>query len=472
MKSKAHLGKSKFAQQKLLKTKWRREALASERRMADLVGRSSRNDLLPDLRISMVAVAELTSSPHHARCITPEQLERVIASIADLGFCQPILIAENQVIDGHARLVAAKQLGLTHVPAIDCSHLSKTDRRKLALAINRTAETGEWDLDLLKIEFTDLLELEVDLGSTGFTLQEQDIILLDDEPDEEEEQVDELPAEPVTQLGDAWELEDHFIVCGSALEPSVYEKLLQGVLVAIIIADFPYNVCISNNVSGLGKKKHAEFKMASGEMSDAEFAAFLETTIMCAVAHLVAGGVLYGFMDWRSIDKLYRAGFAAQLTLLNLVVWYKQSGAMGAFYRSAHELIAVMCKGDKPRTNNIELGRHGRDRCNVWVAPGANRPGSSAHEMLGQHATPKPVELCVDAILDVTVRGEAVLDPFLGSGTTLIAAQKTGRRCYGIELEPGFVDVAIMRWQRLTGKQAILAGTDLSFDTLAQNGRG
>ena len=145
---------------------------------------------------------------------------------------------------------------------------------------------------------------------------------------------------------------------------------------------------------------------------------------------------------------------------------------MGAFYRSAHELIVVMCKSDKPRTNNIELGRHGRDRCNVWVAPGANRPGSSAHEMLGQHATPKPVELCVDAILDVTVRDEAVLDPFLGSGTTLIAAQKTGRRCYGIELEPGFVDVAIMRWQRLTGKQAILAGTDLSFDTLAQNGRG
>lgn len=212
--------------------------------------------------------------------------------------------------------------------------------------------------------------------------------------------------------------------------------------------------------------------MASGEMTGAEFDAFLEAAIVCAVAHLVSGGVFYGFMDWRSIDKLYRAGFAADLTLLNLVVWYKQSGAMGAFYRSAHELIAVMCKGEKPRTNNIGLGKHGRDRCNVWCMPGANRPGSSAHEMLGQHATPKPVELCVDAILDVTVRGEAVLDPFLGSGTTLIAAEKSGRRCYGIELEPGFVDVTILRWQRLTGKQAMLTGTDQSFDSLAQHRRG
>lgn len=471
MKSKTHLGKSKFAQQKLVKTKGRREALAAARRTAERAGQSRKNDLLPGLSISIVPIAALISSPHHARRKTPDQLERVIASIADLGFCKPILIADNQVIDGVTRVAAAEQLGLTQVPAIDCGHLSKTDRRKLALAINRTAETGEWDLDLLKIEFTELLELEVDLSQTGFTVQEQDIILLDDGSDEEEEQVDETPTDPVTQLGDVWELEDHRVVCGSALEPSVYEKLLLGVLVAIIIADFPYNVCIGNNVSGLGKKTHAEFKMASGEMSDAEFAAFLEATIMCAVAHLVAGGVLYGFMDWRSIDKLYRAGFAAHLTLLNLVVWYKQSGAMGAFYRSAHELIAVLCKGDKPRTNNIELGRHGRDRCNVWCQPGANRAGSSANEMLGEHATPKPVELCVDAILDVTVRGEAVLDPFLGSGTTLIAAEKTGRRCYGIEIEPGFVDVTIMRWQRLTGKQAVLAGTDQTFDTLAQHRR-
>ena len=471
MKSKANLGRGKFGYQKLVKTKGRREAFAAERRTAEQAGQSRKNDLLPGLQISMVPISELTSSPHHSRRKTPEQLERVIASIADLGFCKPILIADNQVIDGVTRVAAAKQLGLTQVPAIDCGHLSKTDRRKLALAVNRTAETGEWDLDLLRIEFTELLELDVDLGPTGFTLQEQDIIMLDDGSNEEEDQVDGPPLEPVTQPGDVWELDDHRVICGSALEPSVYEKLLLGVLVAIIIADFPYNVCIGNNVSGLGKKKHAEFKMASGEMSDAEFAAFLEATIMCAVAHVVAGGVLYGFMDWRSIDKLYRAGSAAKLTLLNLVVWYKQSGAMGAFYRSAHELIAVLCKGDKPRTNNIGLGKNGRDRCNVWCMPGANRPGSSAHEMLGEHATPKPVELCVDAILDVTLPSEAVLDPFLGVGSTLIAAEKTGRRCYGIEIEPGFVDATIMRWQRLTGKQAVLAGTDQTFEIVAQNRR-
>ena len=240
-----------------------------------------------------------------------------------------------------------------------------------------------------------------------------------------------------------------------------------GALVAAIIADFPYNVSIKNNVSGLGKKKHKEFKMASGEMTEAEFAAFLETAIMLAVAHLVIGGVMFGFMDWRSIHLLYHAGFVSKLTLMNLIVWYKQSGSMGGFYRSAHELIAVMCKGHTLRTNNIQLGKNGRDRTNVWSVPGANRPGSSAHEMLSEHATPKPVELCVDAILDVTNRGEAVLDPFLGVGASLIAAHKTGRRCYGIELEPGFVDVTVMRWQRLTGKQAILSGTGKSFDALA-----
>lgn len=471
MKKNVNQGKSNFAQQKLVKTKRRRVALASDRRVEDIVEQGSRNDLLPRLEIVMIATSDLRPSPHHTRRLTSEQIGRVMASIADLGFCKPIQSANGEIIDGHARVEAAKRLGLTTVPSIECSYLTKTERRKLALALNRTAETGEWDFELLKIEFAELIELDVDLSPTGFSVQEQDIILLDDGSNEEEDQVDDRPSEPVTQLGDVWELDDHRVICGSAIEPSVYEKLLLGVLVAVIIADFPYNVCIGNNVSGLGKKKHAEFKMASGEMSDAEFAAFLEATITCAVAHMVDRGVLYGFMDWRSIDKLYRAGFAAHLTLLNLVVWYKQSGAMGAFYRSAHELIAVLCKGDKPRTNNIGLGKNGRDRCNVWCMPGANRPGSSAHEMLGEHATPKPVELCVDAILDVTLPGEAVLDPFLGSGTTLIAAEKTGRRCYGIELEPGFVDVTVMRWQRLTGKQAVLADTGQTFDALAQSRR-
>lgn len=468
MNSIPKLGRNKFSQQKLEKTKTRRESQASRQRLAELECRSRRNDLLPDIQIRMVQLEELRSSSHYTRKLTPQQLERVTASIADLGFCTPILIADGAIIDGHTRLEAARQLGLSEVPTIDCSHLTKTDCRKLALALNRTAETGEWDLDLLKIEFEELIELEIDLGSTGFSVQEQDIILLDGAPNEEEAEIAEPPLAPVTRLGDIWDLDGHRIICGSALEAEVHEKLLSGELASAVLTDPPYNVKIAGNVSGLGKKKHGEFKMASGEMSEAEFAQFLITVIALAALNLKIGSVLFVFMDWRSIHLLYQAGFAANLSLKNLVVWYKQSGGMGAFYRSAHELIAVMCKGDTLRTNNIQLGKHGRDRSNVWCVPGANRPGSSANEMLGQHATPKPVEMCVDAILDVTNRDDVVLDPFLGSGTTLIAAEKSGRRCFGIELEPGFVDVAILRWQRLTGKSAYLAGTNQSFDMLAE----
>lgn len=203
--------------------------------------------------------------------------------------------------------------------------------------------------------------------------------------------------------------------------------------------------------------------MASGEMNDAEWQAFLDKVLESLSAPLVEGGVAFVFMDWRSIHRLYAAGFAAGLNLINLIVWHKQAGGMGGCYRSAHELIAVFCKGKTPRINNIELGRHGRNRTNVWMIAGANQRGSSANAMLEFHATPKPVELCVDALLDVTERGDTVLDLFLGSGTTLIAAEKTGRSCCGIEIDAGFADVVIHRWEQLTGREAVLAETGESF---------
>jgi len=264
-------------------------------------------------------------------------------------------------------------------------------------------------------------------------------------------------------MGDLWLLGEHRIVCGNALDPDVLRVLLDGRNVQAALTDPPYNVPIAGNVSGLGKKTHAEFAMGSGEMNDAEWQAFLNQVLALLSVSLVEGGVIFVFMDWRSIHRLYAAGFSAGLDLVNLIVWYKEAGAMGGLYRSAHELIAVFCKGKVPRTDNIELGRHGRNRTNVWVAPGANRRGSSANEMLEFHATPKPVELCLDALLDVTERGDTVLDIFLGSGTTLIAAEKTGRACCGAEIEPCFVDVSIRRWEHLTGQEAILAATGETF---------
>ena len=299
-------------------------------------------------------------------------------------------------------------------------------------------------------------------------MQELDIILLDDVAPPAEEQLDEPAGPPVSMAGDLWVLgERHRILCGNALEAQSYELVLDGKLATAILTDPPYNVKIAGNVSGLGKKKHGEFKMASGEMSDIEFSDFLLTAHKHCADHLVPGGIAFTFMDWRSIEALIAAGRAAGLILVNLAVWNKGSGAMGGFLRSAHELVAIFCKGDKPVINNVALGSHGRDRTNVWSYPGANQPGSSAADALKGHPTPKNVEMCIDAILDVTHKGDVVLDPFLGSGTTVIAAEKAGRRACGIELDPVYTDLCVRRWEQLTGEEAVLAGSDKTFSEIA-----
>ncbi|MGI8705194.1 MAG: DNA modification methylase [Sphingomicrobium sp.] len=459
---------SQLKAQNLSKTRGRRRSLDAKKRIADERERPRRNDLLPKLEVALRAIESLERSPHRTRDTEPVHVERLMKSIRQLGFNQPILVAGNEIIDGDVRAEAASQLGLTSVPVIDCSHLSPTEVRQLRLAANRTAELGTWNLEKLKAEFETLVDLGADLEVTGFTSEERDIVLLDEielgELDDDDEDPGSVPENPVTRQGDLWLMEGHRVICGNALEAEVYEVLLAGIQAHLLLCDPPYNVTINGNVS----KTHDEFVMASGEMSDDEFQEFLNRFLRLAAANLVAGSVLFVFMDWRSIHRVYQAGFGAGLRLINMAVWYKESGAMGALYRSAHELVAVFCKGDKPHTNNVELGRNGRDRQNVWVAPGANRRGSSANEMLALHATPKPVELCVDAILDVTKPGQTVLDPFLGSGTTLIAAEKTGRRCCGIELDPKFVDVSVHRWMRLTDKEAVLEASGETFTQVAE----
>lgn len=460
-----------FRTQKLAKTATRRRALEHGREIADRLAGSGRNDLLPELRLCHMALSDLRASPHRTRRSTPEHVARLATSIADLGFTVPILVRDGEIIDGHVRVEAASKLGLEKVPAIEVGHLSPEEIRKLRLALNRTAELGEWDFERLREEIIDLTELEVDLTATGFTVQDIDIILLDDAGGQDGEDGDDIPGADgpvVSRTGDLWLLGEHRVLCGNALDGEVAARLLGGKPVDLVLTDPPYNVPIAGNVSGLGRKVHGEFAMASGEMDDDEWQAFLDRTLAVLADSLAEGGVVFAFMDWRSIHRVYAAGAVAKLKLINLVVWYKQAGAMGGLYRSAHELIAVFCKGASPRTNNVALGRHGRNRTNVWEAPGANRQGSSAHAMLGQHATPKPVELCVDAILDVTQRGGTVLDIFLGSGTTLIAAEKTGRACRGIEIEPRFVDVTIRRWEALTGQDAVLETTGETFAQVSE----
>lgn len=432
------------------------------------------NDLLPDLLIVKRKISDLKPAKRRVRKTTPEQLNRIIASIKAYGIVVPILIdADNRIVHGHIVVKGAQALGLAEIPCIPITHLSDARIKALAIALNRIGETGEWELEELHLELADLtaLNLEfptIDMSALGFAEQEIDTIL--DSPAEEEEEEDLEPpagAKPVTMPGDLFLLGKHSLLCGDSLAPESYDLLLAGKRADCVFSDSPYNCKIKGFVSGLGKTVHEDFAMAVGEMDDAQFMDFLAGYLSLCRDHMVDGAVLFACMDWRQIRLLHIAGEVAELDLLNMAVWNKGSGGMGSLYRSAYELISVFCKGKQPATNNVQLGKYGRDRTNMWTCPGANRKGSSAAGALKDHPTPKPVRLVSDALLDVTHAGDLVLDPFMGSGTTLIAAEKAGRIAHGIELEPKYVDVAIRRWEKATGKAAIHAETGKTFAQLA-----
>ena len=372
---------------------------------------------------------------------------------------------EGAIIDGHIRWEAACRLGLEAIPCIVIDHLAKNEVRLLAISLNRMAENGEWDLSALQIELADLRALDFDLSLTGFSALEMDILLQD--PMEKalnslnEETEADLPI--VTVSGDLWLLGNHRLYCGSSLEQHSYTSVLGDERARMSFGDPPYNLKIPGVVSGNGKAKHGDFAMGCGEMSDAEFRAFLRQYLELSAQFCLPNSVIFACMDWRQSHNLVLAAQEAKLQLVQMCIWDKGVGGMGSLYRNAFEQVHVYCNGKTPAVNNIQLGKSGRDRTNVQHYPGANQLGSSAAKALQTHATPKPVELVEDYMLDVSAKGDIVLDPFMGSGTTIIAAQKCDRRAYGIELEPRFVDCAIRRWEDMTGLEAVHANTRVSF---------
>ena len=372
------------------------------------------------------------------------------------------------LIDGHALLEAAKALGLSEVPVVRATHLDEAEVKALRLALNRLPALNTWDQAALALEFKELLEIDLtlelsfDLSLTGFSHPEIDqLIETSKTPSTGEDADNAVPAiddtPPVSRLGDLWHLADHCILCGDATDEQTYRALLGDERAAMGIHDAPYNVAINGHVSKSGR--HGEFVMASGEMSRSEFTAFLTRFLQGSTAVVRPGAIQFVFMDWRHMGEVLEAGEACALALKNLCVWNKGVGAMGSFYRSQHELVFVFKEPNGPHLNTIQLGKFGRTRTNVWDHPGA----SSLREELKLHATPKPVALIAEAIRDCSKRGEIVLDAFAGSGTTLIAAAKTGRRAYVIELDPKFVDVAVRRWEAWSGQLARHAATGLTF---------
>lgn len=402
------------------------------------------------------------------------QLVKLAASIAEFGFVMPVLIDEDGVIiAGEARVVAARRLGMTEVPVIIAHQWSKAQVRAYRLADNKLAELATWDADALAIELAAIIEMdETPIELLGWETAEIDLLLDGSNKagiseDEADEQL-EVPANPVTRPGDLWLLGQHRLLCTSSLEAASWNELMTGETAAMAFTDPPYNVPVSGHVCGLGKVNHAEFAMASGEMSPSEFIAFLSDFLALTLPHLKDGAVLDLCMDWRHMGELLAALDANALALLNLCVWNKTNGGMGSLYRSKHELVFVAKKGKAPHTNNVELGKHGRYRTNVWDYAGVNTFSKNRMADLADHPTVKPVALVADAIRDVSMPGEIVVDAFMGSGTTILAAERTMRRGYGIEIDPRYVDVAIRRWEALTGAKAVLASTGQSFAEVAE----
>ena len=394
-------------------------------------------------------------------------MREVANSTSAFGFCAPILVGkDNLVLDGAVRVQAARLLGLDRAPCVRIEHLNENDQSILRLAVNRLGEKGEWNLDVLRIEFEELILADAPIEISGFTLDEIDQIVLGDAAGALEQGPLAPGAEAVAiaRLGDVFELGTHRVVCGDATIPETLRRLMQGDPPArLVLTDEPYNVPITGHVSGAG---HREFAMASGEMTDAEFLAFNEAWMQSALFHLCDGGVCGTFIDWRGLPTVHSAAEKVGLVPLNLIVWAKTNAGMGSLYRSQHELLPLFKSGSAPNVNNVELGKRGRWRSNVWTYPGASSLGSDARRGLKDHPTVKPTAMLEDALLDLTNKGDFVIDPFLGSGSTLIAAETTGRVCRGVELDPLYVDVIVRRYQAATGWLAVLMETGETFDVV------
>ena len=426
---------------------------------------------LPCKGVEPIAVTRLRPYRGNARTHSKQQIRQIADSIRKFGFTNPVLVSDDdEIIAGHGRVEAAKG-----VPTLRLSHLDAAQRRAYVLADNKIALNAGWDREILAIELQALV-LEFDLEITGFSLTEVDLVLdeaRENSPAPEHDAEDAFPpvADPrtaVTKCGDIWLLGRHRLLCGDSRNRETFGRLLQDECADIVFTDPPYNVPIDGHVCGLGRIRHREFAMGSGEMSSERFAAFLQVTLGHAAGCCRNGAIAFVCMDWRHMGELLAAGRAVFSELKNLCIWNKTNGGMGSFYRSKHELVFVFKVGDAPHLNTFGLGETGRCRTNVWDHAGVNSLHRGRSEELAMHPTVKPVALVAEAIKDCSGRGQIVLDCFGGSGTTLIAAEKAGRQARLIEFDPTYCDQILHRFERTTGKSVRLAATGQSFEDVAE----
>ena len=415
---------------------------------------------LIEIQIQYRAVAELVLDSRNPRQHSQRQVNQLADSIQEFGFVMPVVADDRaHVVIGHGRVLAAKKLGMPRIPVVEIRHLSPAQLKALRIADNKLAQNAHWDDRLLGESLLELKDLDVDfdLSITGFSLPEIDLAIqkLSEIAVEDDGDTSSQTGVPVCEVGDVWELGGHRVHCGDAMSEAAFERLMKDERADVVFVDPPYNVRIDGHVSGKGKVRHREFAQGSGELTREEFIRFLTGSCTLLQKYSKSGAIHFVCMDWKHLDELLTAGREVYAELKNIVVWVKSAAGMGSLYRSQHELICVFKSGTGRHTNNVELGKYGRNRTNVWHYDSASTQARKGNNVLELHPTVKPVQLVMDALLDCSNRGDIVVDCFLGSGTTLLAAERTERIFRGIELDPLYVDTAIRRWQNLTGRDAV-----------------
>jgi len=408
-----------------------------------------------DLQVVRWLVEKLIPFARNARTHSDEQVAQIAASIAEFGWTNPILAgADGIVIAGHARLLAARKLGMTEVPVIVLDHLTETQRRALVLADNRLAMNAGWDEEMLRVELQSLREDGFVLDLVGFTDEEIEALLREPEQGTEgqtdEDAVPETPETAVTVPGDVWLLGQHRLLCGDSTQMEAVEKVLAGGLADMAFTDPPYNVNYGATMKDKlrGKKR----KIANDNLGDG-FEQFLRDS--CTNLLAVTKGAIYICMSSSELHTLHRAFTEAGGHWSTFVIWAKNAFTMGrSDYQRQYEPILY---GWKEGTDHFWCGA--RDQGDVWFIkkPVAN----------DLHPTMKPVELVERALRNSSKSRDTVLDPFGGSGTTLIACERAGRQARLIELEPKYVDVIIRRWQEFAGNEATLESDGRSFREIA-----
>lgn len=400
-------------------------------------------------------VRDLIPLEFNPRKVNAKKQQQLIESYKTFDLVEiPVINRDNHIIAGERRFevlwYAGKQDDLIDV-RVPNRMLTEEEVKKYCLISN--THSGEWDLVKLEEYFVDINYQDIinDLPDLKTDLPSADVVTSKPEAIEQKEIVEDefdepLPMAPVTKPGDYYELNNHRLLCADSTDMHAVERLMSGQLAQMVFTDPPYNVKVKD-IGGLGKIKHEEFKMASGEMNKSRFTRFLEDVIMNLMKFSKTSSIHYICMDWKHVHELSTAGKLYQ-EFKQLIIWVKDNGGMGTFYRSQHELIFVYKNGRGKHINNFELGQTGRYRTNVWQYAGMNSVGNKERDELEEHPTVKPVKLVADALLDCSNKKGIILDLFLGSGTTIIASEQTDRVCYGIEMDEKYCDTIIRRYLR------------------------